>query len=104
MNDEAIDNGDKLPMRMDKALQWLTISRDTWKEKCLSTKLKLKRQTFEVKRLKAKRRDWKLANIRLKYDLSNCKEELLSLQKLVKSLQSEIKDCKNEVQVVKKKR
>ena len=104
MNDEEIDNENKLPMRMDKALQWLTISRDTWKEKCLSTKLKLKRQTFEVKRLKDKRREWKFANIRLKYDLSNCRQEIASLQKLVKGLQSEINSCKIEVQVVKKKR
>ena len=30
---------DSLPTRLDKALEWLTLSRDTWKEKCKETKI-----------------------------------------------------------------
>ena len=103
-NDKSFDDEKKLPTRIDKALAWLINSRDKWKEKCMETKLRLKRQTFEVKRLKASRHDWKLSNIRLKYDLLNCRQKISSLQKLVIDLETQIKDYKNEIQVVKKKR
>ena len=38
-------------IRMDKTIDWLIQSRNEWKQKCVDTKLKLKRQTLETKRL-----------------------------------------------------
>lgn len=98
-----MDNENKLPTRVDKALAWLADSRNKWKEKCKETKLQLKRQTFAVKRLKDNRNDWKLSSIRLKQQLIESKEKISSLQRRVDALESQIESYRNEIRVVKKK-
>ena len=44
-----------MPERVDKALEWLKISRDSWKAKAREAKLKLKKQTLAVKRAREER-------------------------------------------------
>lgn len=99
-----MNNENKLPLRADKTLVWLEESRDKWKEKCKETKLRLKRQTFAVKRLKNNRDDWKLTSIRLKQELSENKEKIASLQFLSDELNSQLQAQQNEIHVLKKKR
>ena len=96
-------NENNLPKRVDKALTWLTNSRDSWKEKCIETKLDLKRQTQENKRVKTSRDEWKLRNIRLKLELAESKELNLMLQNRIHELESQIKSKSNELYELKKK-
>ncbi len=44
-----------LPIRMDKALQWLEESRNSWKEKTITSKYELKKQKTAVKRARESR-------------------------------------------------
>ncbi len=97
-----IANENNLPKRIDKALAWLTDSRNKWKEKCIETKLLLKRQTFAVKRLKDCRNDWKLTCSRLKQKSIESKEKISSLQSSVDKLESQIEIYRNEIQILKK--
>lgn len=93
----------ELPKRVDKALSWLTNSRNDWKEKCIATKLSLKHQTQETKRVKASRDGWKLNNIRLKLELTEIKELNLMLQNRVYELELQLKSKSTELYELKKK-
>jgi len=93
-----------LPKRIDKALEWLTESRDKWKEKCTDTKLRLKRQNFLVKRIKQSRDEWKLRHIRLKQDLIQEKQIIASLQRQIEELESQIERTDFELRELKKKK
>ena len=97
-------NESKLPKRVDKALVWLADSRNKWKEKCMKAKLQLKRQTFGIKRVKDSRDDWKLRNIRLKYQSIESKQKISFLQRRVDELEYQIQDQKKEIHELKKKR
>ena len=94
---------DSLPTRLDKALEWLTLSRDTWKEKCKETKLLLKRQTFAVKRLKEGRNAWRLSSIQYKQDLFQSKKNISALRQQVQELESQVEILRNEAIDLKKK-
>lgn len=92
-----------LPKRVDKALAWLISSRDGWKEKCTETKLTLKRQTQENKRVRGSRDELKLRNVRLKLELSESKKLNLMLQDRIHELESQLKSKSNELCELKKK-
>lgn len=98
-----IYNENKLPNRVDKALEWLTNSRNGWKETCIETKLKLKRQTQENKRVKDSRDVWKLKSIRLKLELTESKELNSMYQNRINELESQIKSKSKELYELKKK-
>lgn len=91
------------PNRIDKALAWLTRSRDIWKEKCIQTKLLLKRQTFAVKRLKEGRNTWRLSSIHLKYELSQSQKTISTLRQHIQNLESQVEILRNEIANLKKK-
>ena len=76
-------NENNLPQRVDKTIAWLINSRDGWKDKCIETKLNLKRQTQENKRVRGSRDELKLRNVRLKLELSESKKLNLMLQYLI---------------------
>ena len=97
-------NQNKLPKRVDKALSWLADSRNSWKKKCMETKLHLKRKTFAIKRVRDSRDEWKLDNIRLKQELVKSKQMISSLQRRKDELESQIKGQEKEIHEVKKKR
>lgn len=92
-----------LPTRIDKTLEWLTLSRNIWKKKCKETKLLLKRQTFTVKRLKSNRNDWRLSSINLKQELSKSEEKNSILQQRIDALESQIENYKKDIEALKKK-
>jgi len=96
-------NEEGLPKRVDKALAWLISSRGDWKEKCIETKLTLKRQTQENKRVKAVRDELKLRNIRLKLELAENKELNLTLWNRIHELESQVKSKSDELYELKKK-
>jgi len=102
-NNQGCIVSDFLPNRVDKALAWLERSRDTWKDKCMQTKLLLKRQTFAVKRLKEGRNSLRLSTIRLKVELSQCKDTISALQKHIKNLELQAETSKSEANKLKKK-
>ncbi len=99
-----LHNENKLPKRVDKALVWLANSRNTWKEKCMEAKLRLKRQTFSVKRVKDGRDEWKLRHIRLKQKLIKYEQNISILQRRIDELESHVEDQRKEIHEVKKKR
>jgi chromosome segregation ATPase len=105
MKNEQLSNQiykNKLPIRVDKTLAWLADSRDSWKEKCMQTKLQLKRQTLAIKRLKNGRTSWKLYSTRLKQELIQSKKMMSCLQEQVDEMEAQIENYKKEIQVVKK--
>lgn len=92
-----------LPTRIDKALAWLSGSRNKWREKCKTTKLQLKRQTFAIKRLKEGRDSWKFTSVMLKQELAQSKQQISSLQKRIDELESQSENYRKETQKLKKK-
>jgi len=102
-NTSTIFTENVLPKRVDKAIEWLNNSRNGWKEKCTETKLSLKRQTQENKRVKASRDEWKLSNIRLKLELAESKKMYAMLLNRVNELESKIQAKSNELYELKKK-
>jgi hypothetical protein len=96
-------NENNLPKRVDKTIAWLINSRDGWKDKCIETKLNLKRQTQGTKRVKNSRDEYKLKNIRLKLELAESKELNLMLQDRIRELDSQIQSKSNELYELKKK-
>lgn len=102
-NTPTIFTENMLPKRVDKALEWLTYSRNGWKEKCTETKLNLKRQAQENKRVKASRDEWKLSNISLKLELAESKKMNATLLNRVSELESKIQAKSNELYELKKK-
>ena len=76
-----------LPKRIDKILDWLERSRDGWKDKCLATKLDLKKKTLAVKRQRDGKTEWKekakqafLEAQVYKKERDNCRHEIEKLQ------------------------
>jgi hypothetical protein len=102
-NNQGCIVSDFLPARVDKALAWLERSRDTWKYKCMQTKLLLKRQTFAVKRLREGRNAWRLSTTQLKVELSLCKDTISTLQKHIKNLELQAETSRREANELKKK-
>ena len=48
-------SNDTLPTRVDKVLQWLEESRDSWKKKIITSKYELKKQKTAVRRARKSR-------------------------------------------------
>jgi hypothetical protein len=93
-----------MPERLDKALQWLKSSRDSWKAKAKEAKLKLKKQTLAVKRARDERD-------RLKCLLtSGDTQEICDLQKLKElenenvMLKQELSEALHQLEISKKKK
>lgn len=93
----------KLPFRVDKTLAWLSDSRNKWREKCKTTKLQLKRQTFAIKRVKEGREFWKRASSELKQEIIQHKQKISTLQQRIDELESQAENYRNEIGAVKKK-
>ena len=75
--------------RIDKTIEWLNHSRDTWKEKCLEAKLQLKRQNLATKRAREGR--------------TILKSELRKLQDHIAVLESKLDNQEKHLQEMKKK-
>ena len=93
----------ELPKRIDKTLAWLTDSRNKWKDKCLETKLNLKRQVLATKRARESREEWKLTSTRLKQKLIENLKHTRDLQRQNDELKSQLKEQNKETIQLKKK-
>ena len=94
---DNLANENEPPKRVDKTLAWLVDSRNTWKKKCMKTKLQLKRQTSAVKRVKDSRDEWKLRHIRLKQESIKFEKKVSSLQRRIDELESQVEDQQKEI-------
>lgn len=52
-------NKKPLPERIDKTLNWLETSRDSWRDKTKATKAELKKKTLAIKRARESRDEYK---------------------------------------------
>lgn len=75
--------------RVDKTINWLEHSREQWKEKCMESKLRLKRQTLATKRVREGR--------------AHLKQELKLAQKRISELESISEQQSYEIDRLKKK-
>jgi hypothetical protein len=82
-------NAFSISPRTDKTITWLIESRDQWKIKCLQAKLKLKRQTLALKRI----RDSRLQQKKL---LKALKEKNRELELTVQSQQNQLLELKKK--------
>lgn len=100
---KKLHNEKELPKRVDKTIAWLVDSRNKWKDKCLETKLHLKRQVLATKRARESREEWKLTSVRLKQELVNSMKQTRDLQRQIDELKSQLKEQNIEIIKVKKK-
>jgi hypothetical protein len=103
MNRERLNDRESVekPTRIDKTLQWLAISRDSWKEKTKESKTKLKIATLALKRAREHRDQFE----------AELEEKCRSNQKQLDQKDDEIAMLKNkleqaieEIDILKKKK
>jgi len=92
-----------LPKRVDKALDWLSESRDRWKEKAKKAKLELKKKTLAVKRARENRDHFKGEVSEYEKDLGRYKEQIKENDKEIEQLKIELAKAKQQVETEKKK-
>ncbi len=89
--------------RPDKTLQWITKSRDIWKDKCQKSKAQLKVKTLAVKRLQETRDNLKLNIEEADSTIKVLQEKLKNAEKLNDKLQSQVEDKDEQIDNLKKK-
>jgi hypothetical protein len=75
--------------RIDKTIEWLNQSRNSWKEKCLEAKLQLKRQNLATKRAREGR-------IILKSELKKLQEHITALEAKLENQEQHLHDIKKK--------
>jgi predicted RNase H-like nuclease (RuvC/YqgF family) len=89
-----------LPTRVDKALQWLSESRDSWKDKTMTSKAKLKTTTLALKR---SRERLDKCTTQLKREHCTARSELRQKDKEIEKLKVQLGQARQEVENLKKK-
>ena len=89
--------------RLDRSLRWLEFSRDSWKEKCLASKLQLKIKTLGLKRarksgdnLRLKLKAQSKNAARLQSELNGAHDEIERLKRVLASREEELADLKKK--------
>lgn len=90
----------RTPKRIDKTLQWLEESRDSWKDKTQTSKAKLKVTTLALKRA---REDRSKCVEELKKERRNNLEELYQKDIEITKLKQQLEQAYQEVEILKKK-
>lgn len=85
------------PIRLDKTLSWLKVSRDSWKEKARESKTKLKIATLGIKRARDGRDE-------IEKDLHNRQKQLDQKDAEIAVLRKKLEQATQEVETLKKKR
>jgi truncated hemoglobin YjbI len=91
-NKEPMD----LPTRVDKTLQWLKVSRDSWKEKTKESKAKLKITTLGLKRARDDRDQIEMERHHLQAQLKQRDAELVLLKNKLNEAAREIENLKKK--------
>ena len=94
---------DEAEKRLDKALNWLRKSRESWKLKCQAAKSQLKTKTLAVKRLRELRNDLKSKSQQLKIEIDHLRDSLSESQNEVAQLKARLQVSEKELTEVKKK-
>ena len=94
-------SNDTLPARVDKALQWLEESRDSWKKKTITSKYELKKQKTAVKRARKSRdllhEEWskeKTAHYRTQDTLNQKEVEIVQLKAQLEKSDQQVEELK----------
>ena len=87
--------------RVDKTLQWLRISRDSWKEKTQESKAKLKIATLGLKRAREARDETEKMS---QEQLCNIQKQLAQKDAEIALLKNKLEHTTQELDVLKKKR
>jgi len=91
----------KLPHRVDKTLQWLEKSRNSWKEKTKETKEELKKKKLAVRRARENR---DLLQEELWGERRKCQEALTKKDAEIAELKAQLAKVNQQVEDLKKKR
>lgn len=86
-----------MPARLDKTLDWLRVSRDSWKEKTRESKTKLKIATLGIKRARESRDE-------IEKELHNKQQQLDQKDDEIAILKKKLEQMTQEVETLKKKR
>lgn len=89
-----------LPIRVDKTLEWLEISRDSWKEKAKVAKTELKKKTFAVKRARDDRaqaqQELKESRLQIQRELKEREREIAELKAQLTQVGQQLEDFKKK--------
>lgn len=103
MSADSKPSDNSLPLRVDKALQWLEESRDSWKEKTKATKDDLKKQKLAVKRARGGRdllheqlSKEKTAHYRAREELSQKDIEIAGLKAQLEKITQQVEELKKK--------
>ena len=94
----------KLPLRVDKTLEWLETSRDSWKEKTKATKDELKKKKLAVKRTRAIRDALETQLAEEKAGHQKSLDELAQRDREIAELKAKLAQSAQQLEESKKKR
>jgi chromosome segregation ATPase len=96
-------NKKTLPERIDKTLDWLETSRDSWKNKAKIAKEELKKRTLAVKRARESRNEFKEQLEQAKEAHCMHQEELNQKTIEIEKLEKQLAEARSEIEELKKK-
>jgi chromosome segregation ATPase len=91
------------PERIDKALNWLGISRDSWKGKAKTAKEELKKRTLAAKRARESRDEYKQRFEEAEEARYVNQEELNQKTIDIERLEKQLTEARSEIEELKKK-
>lgn len=97
------ETNNKLPLRVDKKLQWLEESRDAWKEKTITSKYELQKQKIAVKRARESRDLFHEELSKEKTAHYRAREELSQKDIEIAELKSQLENASQQIEELKKK-
>lgn len=92
-----------LPERIDKTLDWLETSRDSWKNKAQIAKEELKKRTLAVKRARESRDEYKEQLEQSEESRRTYQEELDQKASKIERLEKQLTEAQREIEELKKK-
>ena len=92
-----------LPERIDKALDWLETSRDSWKNKAKIAKEELKKRTLAVKRARESNGEYKEQPEQAEEAVRTYQEELDRKASKIDKLEKQLAEAQREIEELKKK-
>jgi hypothetical protein len=104
MNISSKPTGNFFPARIDKTLEWLEESRDSWKKKAKVAKDSLKKRTLAVKRARDGRDLLQEELSKEKTAHYRAREELSQKDSEIAELKAQLEKSTKEVEEFKKKR
>ena len=89
--------------RPDKTIDWLAESRDSWKEKTVTTKDELKKKKLAVKRARAARDEFKQQLLKKENLIQEVNKELIKKNQEIEILKRELETSQRKTDELKKK-